>query len=220
MAVLPTVGVVVFIGSIGSYFSLGDVQIQALGELVLSGIAAIAAEGYHIFRLVGNDIDYTADGIRTIEGRSCSVQHLDALDAGHVNLIEVDVTGDVSRDLASVHQYQYVLVGESVHHQIGTHRVRTEGERGHHHGQGLLEVSDTGTLYFVGSDNRYRRRGVLQSLMCTCTRYYHRVQLVSFLGHVVAVTFFGLCIGTGSDDSSHKEGCEKSLLYHILFYFI
>lgn len=67
MAVLPTVGVVVFIGSIGPYFSLGDVQIQALGELILSRIAAIAAEGYHIFRLVGNDIDYTADGIRTIK---------------------------------------------------------------------------------------------------------------------------------------------------------
>ena len=89
MAVLPTVGVVVFIGSIGPYFSLGDVQIQALGELILSRIAAIAAEGYHIFRLVGNDIDYTADGIRTIKGRSGSVQHLDALDAGHIYLVEV-----------------------------------------------------------------------------------------------------------------------------------
>ena len=63
---------------------MGDVQIQALGELILSRIAAIAAEGYHIFRFVGNDIDYTADGIRTIKGRSGSVQHLDALDAGHV----------------------------------------------------------------------------------------------------------------------------------------
>ena len=220
MAVLPTVGVVVFIGSVGPYFSLGDVQIQALGELILSRIAAIAAEGYHIFRLVGNDIDYTADGIRTIKGRSCSVQHLDALDAGHVYLVEVDVTGDVSRDLASVYQYQHVLVGESVHHQIGPHRVRTEGERGYHHGQGLLEVGDTGTLYLVGSDNRYRRRSVLQSLMCTRTRYYDRVQLVSFLGHIVAVTFFCLCIGTGGDDSSHKENCEKSFLYHILFYFI
>ena len=82
------------------------------------------------------------------------------------------------------------------------------------------EVGDTGTLYLVGSDNRYGRRGILQSLMCTCTRYYHRVQLVSFLGHIVAVTFFCLCIGTGGDDSSHKESCEKSLLYHILFYFI
>lgn len=62
--------------------------------------------------------------------------------------------------------------------------------------------------------------GVLQSLMCTRTRYYNRVQLVSFLGHIVAVTFFCLCIGTGGDDSSHKENCEKSFLYHILFYFI
>ena len=50
--------------------------------------------------------------------------------------------------------------------------------------------------------------------------FYDRVQLVSFLGHIVAVTFFCLCIGTGGDDSSHKESCEKSLLYHILFYFI
>ena len=52
------------------------------------------------------------------------------LDAGHIYLVEVDVTGDVSRDLASVYQYQHVFVGESVHHQIGPHRVRTEESEG------------------------------------------------------------------------------------------
>ena len=86
---------------------MGDVQIQALGELILSRIAAIAAEGYHIFRLVGNDIDYTADGIRTIKGRSGSpnstTRFLKALEAalhngrdGADGLLIGEKTGELS----------------------------------------------------------------------------------------------------------------------------
>ena len=86
-------------------------RIQALGELILSRIAAIAAEGYHIFRLVGNDIDYTRRWHPNHKGKKRLVQYLDALDAGSCLFeVEVDVTGDISRDLASVHQYQYVFV--------------------------------------------------------------------------------------------------------------
>ena len=184
VVVLPAVGVVVLIGRVRPETALGEVEVQPLRELVFRRITALAAERDLVARLVGDDVDHTADGVRAVERRSRPVEHLNALDARHVDLPKVDVAADVARQLAAVDEQEDVAVRQAVHRQVGAHRVGRERQRGDQRLHGLLEVGDAGAADVRGRNDRHGGRRVFQALVCPGAGDHDGVQPISPPGRV------------------------------------
>ena len=73
--------------------------------------------------LVGDDVNDTCNGIASIEGRSRTVQHLDAFHTSHIDAVQIDVVGDVTRQFLPIDEDEDVLVAQSVQTEECTHRV-------------------------------------------------------------------------------------------------
>ena len=77
--------------------------------------------GIHVHQLVlgkvGDDIDHAPHRIRAVEGRGSAVEHLDTFDLPHVDTVDIHVARDISHHLLAVHQYEDILVAQSVHPQ-------------------------------------------------------------------------------------------------------
>ena len=144
VVVLVAVGPVVRERGVGAEALFVDVEIDRLRELSVSADACRVGDAANgAGRLVGDDVDDASDGIRAVERRGSAVEDFDALDARHVDAVEVHIVGDVARELLTVDEDEDVLVAEPVQPQEGAHRVGGHRDLWHHSREGVAEVGDT-----------------------------------------------------------------------------
>ena len=163
---LVTVGPVVDKGGVGTEAVGVDVEVDRLGELALARHSGVAHHAHQLLcGLVGDDVDDAGDGIAAVERRGCSVEHLDALHACHVDAVEVNIVRDVARQFLSVHQNEDVLVAQSVEPQEGAHRVGCHRHLGHHACEDSVEGGDALFADFLRGKHTDGRGCVLHALM-------------------------------------------------------
>ena len=171
-----TVGSVTRERGIGAETVLVDVQGNVFGQLAMARYACVAGHTHQITcGLVGDDVDDTGNGVRTVERRGGTVEHLDALHTCHVDAVQVDIIGDVTRQFLTVDEYQDILVAQSIEPQEGTHRVRCHRHLGHHAGQGAVKCGDALLLDFLAAEHMDGGGGGFQSLMVTRSGHDHRI---------------------------------------------
>ena len=176
---LVAVGTVVGVAGVGTETVGVDVEVDVLGELALATDAGVGGDAYELIGgLIRDDVDDTPDSIRAVERRGRTVEHLDALDAAHIDARQVDVTRDVAREFLAVDEDEQVFIAQSVHAEEGTHGTGRHGHLREHSRHGVLEGGDALFLELALGEGADRSGRSLEALVVACAGDNYGVQVV------------------------------------------
>ena len=124
-----------------------------VGRAPLEDIRGVAQRHGVAQRLLGDDVDHTADGIRPEQRRAASADHLDPLDHGDGQLFKAVDRCQRTEDRAAVEQYLRILPFESVYAQLGRTAVAAVG----FDAQSRLEIHRLGQIARGGRFEEFGR---------------------------------------------------------------
>ena len=124
-----------------------------VGRTALKDIGRIGECDGVAQRLLGDDVDHTADGIRPEQRRAASADHLDPLDHGDGQLFKAVDRCQRTEDRAAVEQYLRILPFESVYAQLGRTAVAAVG----FDAQSRLEIHRLGQIARGGRFEEFGR---------------------------------------------------------------
>ena len=133
-----------------------DVECDRLSQLPLARDTSVTLHRDEILcGLVGDDIDDTSDGIRTIQRRCRTIQHLDALDSRHVDAVQIHIIRYIPRQLLSVDEDEDILIAQTIQSEESAHRIGCHRHLRHHASQCPIEGADALLMNLLSRQHSY-----------------------------------------------------------------